>query len=145
MSSIGGTTGTTETPPRAPNGSRRPIGAIVSSVIDGVRSLIRKEIELAKIEIAEAIAVRARGIAFMLAAAVLGLFALGFLAAGGAAALDIVLPRWAAELIVGGVFVLLMLMFLLAGRGAMKKAPKPQRTQETLKEDARWAKQQIAR
>ena len=128
-----------------PPNARRPFGAVVTSVLDGVRSLIRKEIELAKIEIAEALSVRAKGFAFLAVAGVLGLFALGFLAAGGAAALDLVLPRWAAELIVGGVFLLLMLIFLLVGRGAMKKAPTPQKTQETLKEDARWAKQQIGR
>jgi uncharacterized membrane protein YqjE len=125
--------------------AKRPIGGIVSSIVEGMRSLIRKEVELAKIEITEALSVRAKGIAFMAVAAVLGLFALAFLAAGGAAALDLVLPRWAAELIVGGVFLVLMLIFLLVGRGAMKGAPTPRKTQETLKEDARWAKQQIGR
>jgi uncharacterized membrane protein YqjE len=125
--------------------TKRPIGGIVSSIVEGVRSLIRKEVELAKIELTDALSVRAKGIALMATAAVLGLFALGFLAAGGAAALDLVLPRWAAELIVGGVFLVLMLIFLLVGRGAMKTAPTPRKTQETLKEDARWAKQQIGR
>jgi uncharacterized membrane protein YqjE len=139
------TTGVGETTSNGRNGGRRPLGAVVTSVIDGVRSLVRKEIELAKIEIAEAVSVRAKAVALMAIAGVLGLFALGFLAAGAAAALDLVLPRWAAELIVGGVFVLLMLVFLLAGRGAMKKAPTPRKTQQTLKEDAAWAKQQIGR
>jgi uncharacterized membrane protein YqjE len=138
-------TGVGATTPAAAGRAKRPIGGIVSSIVEGVRSLIRKEVELAKIEITEALSVRAKGIALMAAAAVLGLFALGFLAAGGAAALDLVLPRWAAELIVGGVFLLLMLILLLAGRSAMKRAPTPRKTQETLKEDARWAKQQIGR
>jgi len=133
------------TPPPPPTGSRRPVGAVVSSVVDGVRSLIRKEVELVRIEMTEAAAVRARGVAMMAAAAVFGLFALGFIAAGGSAALDLVLPRWAAHLIVAGVFVVIALIAFLVGRGAMKNAPTPRRTQETLKEDARWAKQQIGR
>jgi uncharacterized membrane protein YqjE len=132
-----------------PNGSRasgrRPLGSVVSSLLDGVRSLIRKEVELAKIEVTEAIGVRAKGVGLMVAAGVFALFALVFIAVAGAAALDLVLPRWAANLIVGGVFLLIALIVFLAGRSAMKNAPSPQKTQETLKEDARWAKQQIGK
>ena len=127
------------------SGAKRPLGSIVSSVMDGVRSLIRKEVELAKIEVTEAVAVRAKGAGMMAAAGVFALFALVFIAAAGSAALDLVLPRWAANLIVGGVFLLIALIVFLVGRRAMKNAPTPQRTQETVKEDVRWAKQQIAR
>jgi hypothetical protein len=64
----------------------------------------------------------------------------------GSAALDLVLPRWAAHLIVAAVFVAIAGALVLAGRHAMRTAPTtPERTQETLKEDARWARQQIAR
>jgi hypothetical protein len=143
MDQIGGT----ETPSRATagNGSRRPLGAVVSSVLDGVRTLFHQEIELAKIEVAEAAGARAKGAGLMGAAGVFLLFALVFIAVAGAAALDLVLPRWAAYLIVGGVFVVVGGVLFLAGKSALKSAPKPQRTQETLKEDARWAKRQLAR
>jgi hypothetical protein len=130
---------------RSPTGGRRPFGAVVSSVFDGVRSLIRKEIELAKLELTEAAAVRAKGVGLMAAAGVVGVFALVFIAASGSAALDLVLPEWAAHLIVAGVFLLLAMALVLAGRRALRTAPTPTKTQETLKEDARWAKQQIAR
>ena len=135
--------GTTANGP--PSGARRPIGAVVSSITDGVRTLIRKQVELAKIEVTEAVAVRAKGAVLMGAAAVVGIFALGFAAASGSAALDIALPRWAAHLIVAGVFAVITAALVLAGRRAMRTAPKPGRTQETLKEDARWAKRQLAR
>lgn len=140
----GASAGSTATGP-PPKGVRRPIGAVVSSITDGVGTLIRKQVELAKLEVTEAVAVRAKGIGLMAAAAVVGLFALGFAAASGSAALDIVLPRWAALLIVAGVFALMAVVLVLAGRRAIKTAPTPQRTQETLKEDARWAKRQLAR
>ena len=126
-------------------GARRPIGAVVSSIVDGVRTLIRKQVELAKIEAGEAVAVRAKGAGMMGAAAVLGLFALGFVAASGSAALDLVLPTWAALLIVAAVLGLIGWALVLAGRRAIKTAPTPEQTQETLKEDARWAKRQLAR
>ena len=128
-----------------PTGAKRPIGVVISSALEGVGSLIRKEVELAKIEATEAIAVRATGAGLMVAAAVLGLFALGFAAASASAALDIVLPAWASFLIVATVFVLLAVVLLLTGRRALRTAPTPARTRETLKEDVRWAKQQIAK
>jgi hypothetical protein len=143
---VGGTTsnGNAATGP-ASNGKKRPFGTIVTSALDGIRTLLRQEIELARIEVSEALAVRAKGAALMVAAAVIGLFALAFIAAAGSAALDLVLPTWAAHLIVGGIFALMTWALLLAGRRAIKTAPSPERTQETLKEDARWAKRQIAR
>jgi hypothetical protein len=119
---------------------------VIASAIDGARSLARKQVELARIELTEAVSERAKGVGLMVAAAVLGLFAVGFAAASGSAALDLVLPTWAANLIVAAVFILVSAVVALVGRHAMRTAPTtPERTRETLKEDARWAKQQLAR
>lgn len=125
--------------------ARRPLGAVIASVVNGAGELIRKHVELARIEASEAVSVRAKGAGMMAAAAVFGLFAVGFVAAAGSSALDLVLPTWAAELIVGGLFVVIAGVLVLVGRRAVENAPKPERTQATLKEDARWARQQIAR
>jgi protein-S-isoprenylcysteine O-methyltransferase Ste14 len=119
---------------------------VIASAIDGTRTLVRKQVELAKIEMTEAVSVRAKGIGMMAGAAVLGLFALGFAALALSAALDLVLPLWAANLIVALAFVAIAGGLALAGRRAFRTAPNTaERTQETLKEDARWAKQQLAR
>jgi hypothetical protein len=120
-------------PPPRP---KRPLGAVITSAIDGARILVRKQVELARIEMTEAVSVRAKGAGMMAGAAVMALFALGFLAAAS----------WAANLIVGLVFVAIAAVLVLVGRNAIRNAPTtPERTQETLKEDARWARQQIAR
>ena len=125
---------------------RRPLGAVIASAVDGARTLVRKQVELVRIEITEAVSVRAWGAGMMAVAAVLGLFALGFAAASGSAALDLVLPAWAAHLIVSAVLAAIAGALVLAGRRAMRTAPTtPERTKETLKEDARWARQQLAR
>ncbi len=88
-----------------PPGQKRPLGAVITSAIDGTRILVRKQVELAKIEMTEAVAVRAKGAGVMAGAAVMALFALGFVAAAGSVALALVLPAWAANLIVALVFV----------------------------------------
>ena len=115
-----GSTGATALgpPPRA----KRPLGAVVTSAIDNTRTLVKKQVELVKIEMTEAVSVRAKGAGMLAGAGVMALYALGFLAAAGSVALALI------------------------GRNAIKNAPTtPEQTQETLKEDARWARQQIAK
>ena len=140
-STMGGDTPPGTPPPRG----RRPIGSVVSSIMDGVRNLIRQEVELAKIELTEAASEKAKGIGFMVAAAVMALFALGFIAAAASAALDLVMPTWAAHLIVAAVFVIGATALIFVGRSALKSPATPELTQKTLKEDAEWAKQQLRR
>ena len=148
----GGANASNGAPGAGPSGSpstsrpRRTLGAVIASAVDGARTLVRKHVELARIEMTEAVSARAKGAGMMAVAAVLGLFALGFAAASGSAALDLVLAAWAAHLIVSAAFVAIAGVLVLAGRRAMRTAPAtPERTQETLKEDARWARQQLAR
>jgi len=140
-----GTAGATALGPPPPR-LKRPLGAVVTSAIDSTRTLMKKQVELVKIEMTEAVSVRAKGAGMMAGAAVMALYALGFVAAAGAVALALVLPAWAANLIVAAVFVAIAGALALIGRNAIKNAPTiPEQTQETLKEDARWARQQIAK
>jgi len=124
----------------------RPLGAVVASAIEGFRTLARQHLELAKIEVAEAAGVRGAGVGMMAAAAVVVMYAIGFIAAAGAAALALVWPVWAAILTVAVLMVLVALVLVAIGRRTIRKAPPPAPlTREALKEDARWAKRQIER
>jgi MFS family permease len=125
---------------------RRPFGTVVASAVDGLRALAREHVELLKVEVSEAASVRGRGVGMMGAAIVVAMYAVGFLAAAGAAALALVMPTWAAILILAAVLGVVAGLLILIGRHAVRTAPPPaQRTREALKEDAQWAKQQIAR
>jgi len=74
------------------------------------------------------------------------MYAVGFIAAAGAAALALVMPVWAAILIVAVALIVVAWVLVLVGRRILREAPTPgERTRQTLKEDARWAKRQIAR
>jgi putative superfamily III holin-X len=128
-----------------PGAGRRPIGMVVSAIVGGFRTLARQHVELAKLEVAEAASIRGQGAGMFAGAGVVGLYAIGFLAAAGAAGLAVVVPVWAAILIVGVLLVVIAGMLVLIGRRAMRTAPPPAvKTRETLKEDAAWAKRQIA-
>ncbi len=125
---------------------RRPFGTVVASAVDGFRTLARAHVDLAKIEVGEAASVRAKGLGMFGAAAVAAMYAVGFVAASGAAALALLMPTWAAILIVGAVLLLVAGLLVLIARRALRTAPPPaERTRETLKEDARWARRQIGR
>jgi sulfite exporter TauE/SafE len=77
---------------------------------------------------------------------VMGLFMLGFLATAGAVALALVMPLWAALLIVAGVFLLFALGAALFGRARMKEPSiAPEKARANIKEDVEWAKAQLRR
>jgi MFS family permease len=140
--SMDGTNGGGPPPPAA----GRPLGAVLASMIDGFRSIVRKHTELAKLEIAEAASIRGRGAGMFAVAAVVGMYAVGFVFAAGAAGLAVVLPVWAAILIVAVVLIVIAAALALAARQALRTAPPAgERLRDTLKEDARWTKRQIRR
>jgi Putative Actinobacterial Holin-X, holin superfamily III len=127
-------------------GAKRPIGVVVASAVNGARALLTKHVELAKLEVGAAVGVRAAGAGLMAAAGALALLAFGFVAAAGAAALALVMPTWAAILIVAVLLLATAGVLVLVGRRAIRTAPAmADRSRETMKEDARWAKQQIAK
>jgi uncharacterized membrane protein YqjE len=126
-------------------GARRPLGTVVASAVEGARSLLRQRVELAKIEAGEAASARAAGAGMMAAAGALALLAFAFVAAAPAAALALVMPVWAAILIVAVLLLAVAGILVLIGRRSIRTAPRMERTRDTLKEDAAWAKQQIAR
>jgi hypothetical protein len=68
-----------------PGGERRPFGTVVASAVDGFRALAREHVELLKLDVSEAASVRGRGVGMIGAAIVVAMYAVGFVAAAGAA------------------------------------------------------------
>ena len=101
------------------------VGTAAKQVAEHASSLARLELELALLEVKGKVAALGIGIGMSIAAAIFGLFALGFGLSAGAAALALVLPMWAALLIVFGVLALLAVVLLLVGLSAIKKGAPP--------------------
>ena len=119
---------------------------LVGQVAGDVGTLVKKEVELARQEVMEGVTARLKAAAAFAAIGVIAMFIVGFLAAAGAAALDLVLPTWAALLIVAGVFVLVAVLAFLFARARLKSPPlAPEKAKETIKEDVEWAKAQLRR
>jgi Putative Actinobacterial Holin-X, holin superfamily III len=125
--------------------ARQGLQELLRSIGTDLSLLIRQQVALAKEEMRGIAAEKATGGALLAAAAVFALFVLGFASLAGAAALDLVLPRWAALLIVAGVYLVLAVIAVLIGRNALAAPATPERTKQTVKEDLEWAKRKLQR
>ena len=117
------------------------VGELVRDASTQISTLVRAEIELAKAELGETVKRGGIGAGLFIAAAVVALLSLPFLFVTLAEVLVAVgLPRWSSYLIVWGIFVLLAALLALLGRQSMRRLRKPERTLETVKDTARWAR-----
>jgi uncharacterized membrane protein YqjE len=124
-------------------GSDLSVSQLMSEIRDQVTLLVRKQLVLAKTELRADIkdeAVMAGGLGV---AALLGILTLATLFVTAIFALGLVMPGWAAGLIVTG--FLLLSTGGAAAFGWSRRVRAPLRnTRETLKEDLRWTKHRLA-
>jgi YihY family inner membrane protein len=132
-------------PPPAVSGRRSTVELLRTIGVD-LSTLAKKEVELARQEVMEGLMARAKAAGALAAAAVLGLFVVGFVGLTAAEALDGVMRPWASRLVVAGCFLLLAGVAALFGaRRAKRPSLAPQETKRTVKEDVEWAKRQLKR
>ena len=120
----------------------RSLSDVLQDVIRNVQEIVRSEVRLAKAEIREG-ATRAKSATLLLGAgAVTAILAILFLLLVIVHALALVMPNWAAALIVGAALAVVASVTLTAGIRRFKQIhPTPARTVETIKENVEWAKQ----
>ena len=104
-------------------GEARPsIGALFASVTNQISGIIRGEIELNKVKLRTFAAKSGKGVALLVAAAVFALYLLGWVFHTIEVALELVVPAWAASLIVVGIILLIVLILALVGVSSLKSA-----------------------
>ena len=120
-----------------------PTGELFGTLFRQGSELLRKELELARAEIGETVKATMQLTMGMVMAGVFALVALATLCAAAVLGLSNAMEPWMAALIVG--VVLLAIAGVMAMVAKNKAAKKPlERTQRTLKEDVRWAKERLA-
>ncbi len=104
-------------------GEARPsIGTLFASVTGQISGIIRGEIELNKAKLRAFASKSGKGIGLLVAAAVFALYLLGWALHTAEIALALVLPAWAASLIIVGVLLLIVLILALVGARSLKSA-----------------------
>jgi hypothetical protein len=122
----------------------RSLGELFSELTRQTSTLIRQEVALARTEMSDKVSKAGRDVG---ALAVGGAVAYaGFLAIVGAAIILLaeLIPWWLAALVIGLLVALAGYLLIQRGLTSLKQEGlKPERTIETLRDDAEWAKRQV--
>ena len=120
---------------------------LLRSLLADLRLMLKREAELAKLEVKDKGSRLGIAGGILAGAAVVALLALGTLIAAAVLGLAIVLPPWAAALIVGTVLVVVAVIMFLVGRARMRAVGSlaPTATIETAREDMGWIRREAER
>lgn len=128
--------------PDAPREADRPIGELLRELGDEISTLVRQEIALAKVEIAEKTKPAIASAGMFGGTALLGLGAFGAATAFLIAGIAVWLPVWAAALIVTVVYGIVAFVLAQTGKKKLQEAAPlvPEQAAQSVKEDIEWAK-----
>jgi len=121
----------------------QPVGDLVKDATEQAQKLVRQEIELATSELSQKGKQAGIGAGMFGGAGLFGLFAFGALTAAAIAVVDLLVPLWAAALIVAAVYGAIAGVLALTGKNRVQAAtpPAPEEAVESVKEDVAWTKQ----
>jgi uncharacterized membrane protein YqjE len=129
--------------PTTTNG-HKSTGQLFKEVTQDLSTLVRKEIELAKIELTESVSAKVKGAAILAVVGVMGLFVLLFALITVRDVVNNAAPSWGTAWLGDVVVVFVLVVFsIVAALVAKKKLTTPiaaDLTKETIKDDVEWAK-----
>jgi MFS family permease len=122
--------------------SDRPAGELMRELSEQTTTLVRQELELAKLELTEKGKHAGIGVGMFGGAGVVGLYAVGALTACLILALATAVTGWLAALIVAAVYGAVAGVLALSGKSKVQQAvpPVPEKAAESVKEDVQWTK-----
>ena len=116
----------------------RPISAVLSDIMGNVQDIVRSEARLAKAEVTQELKKSASACMLTGAGLVMLAFSGLFVLVAAVAALSLVMPIWAAALIVAAAEGLMAALFVSLGVKKFKAMQGAPRTVATMKENAEW-------
>jgi len=125
---------------------QRPTGELVKDLSTQVSTLVRQELELAKVELAAKGKEAGIGASMFGGAGLFGLYGVGAIVACAILALSTAVDAWLAALIVAVVLLAVAGVLAMLGKARTKRAvpPVPEQTVATVKEDVRFTKEHVA-
>ncbi|MDT0389729.1 phage holin family protein [Streptomyces sp. DSM 41921] len=129
------------------DGHQHSVGELVGQAAEQLSRLVRQEMALAKEELAEKGRRAGRGGGLLGAAGAVAYAGFLAMAGAGAAALSLVLPVWAAALIVMGVLFVIAAVLAAVGRSQLRRAtpPTPEQAIGSVKADVEEIKERAHR
>lgn len=124
----------------SPGSDPRPLPELLSELGGELSTLVRQEMQLARVELRREMATTAKGSAALIVAAVGGLLTVVFGTSAAAWGLAQVMATGWAFLIVTLVWLLITSVAGVIGLRKLKQVGPPTETVQSLKEDVAWAK-----
>ena len=120
----------------------QPVAALLRDLSEQTSTLVRKELELARLEMTEKGKRAGIGVGMFGGAGLVGLYALGALIAAAILALATAITPWLAALVIAAVCGAIAGGLALVGKSKVSQAtpPLPEQATESVKEDVRWTK-----
>lgn len=126
-------------------GQERPLAELFSELTENLRSLVQREMELAKIEIKEQISRGTKGVTMFAGAGVTAFLAVVLLSFAAAWGLAELMPEGLAFAVVGILYVAAAGLLFMQGRKKLAAfSPVPQQTVQTVKQDVQVAKESLS-
>lgn len=120
----------------------RPIADLLRDLSTQTATLVRKELELARVELRRKGMRAGAGAGMFGAAGLLGVLALGAITAGAIMLLATTMADWLAAVVIGVGIALVAGVLALIGKKQVQRAapPVPEEATESVKEDVEWAR-----
>ena len=125
--------------------SDRTVAELLTELSDQTRTLVRQELELAKLELTDKGKRAGLGAGLLGGAGIVGLYAVGALTACLILALATAVDGWLAALIGAAVYGAVAGVLALIGKSKVQQAvpPLPEQAAESVKEDVQWTKTRV--
>lgn len=139
------TTSSTTSAATTGNITEPSIGTLFTDLTEDMAKLVRQEIELARVETLQKLNRAMRSIIMMAAGGFVAYAGFIMLLIAAAVGLAYIMPLWLSALIVGLVVLIVGAVLIGSGRSSLRNMTVvPETTVESIKEDARWAKEQVS-
>lgn len=122
----------------------RTLGELLTDLTTDFSSLMRKEIQLARVETMEKVNQATRSIVWIVAGGMIAYAGFIALVIAGIVGLAAFMPLWLSALILGLVLVIVSAILIQSGRSSLKEmSVVPEKTVESIKEDAEFVKEKV--
>lgn len=122
----------------------RSVGELFSELANETTTLIKQEIALAQAELTQKATKIGKNVGYLAAGGAVAYLALQAVIVAIIVGLAYFIPLWLSALIVGVVIGIVAAILISSALKNLKNVnPMPEKTVETLKEDAKWLKEQI--
>jgi hypothetical protein len=121
----------------------RSIGELFAELSQKTTTLVRQEIQLAKVEMSQKASRVGKNVGFLVVGGVVAYTGVLALVAAGIILLGQLIPYWLSAAIIGFVIAAVGVVLVIKGANTLRQEePTPRETVETIQEDKEWLKDQ---